>query len=96
MIEQSAMETDSYPKFHNEAGAPIVRIGWREFKCIAQCRHKIIRTSILTWVMPMRSFAPIARRYSASILVWAHAKQSQRLAATVMPISRLGRHKYKP
>jgi hypothetical protein len=37
MIEQSpqsAMETDSYPKFHNEAGAPIVRIGWREFKCI--------------------------------------------------------------
>ena len=28
------METDSYPKFHKEAGAPIVRIGWREFKCI--------------------------------------------------------------
>jgi uncharacterized Zn-finger protein len=28
------MEMDSYPKFHNEVGAPIVRIGCREFKCI--------------------------------------------------------------
>jgi len=25
---------ESYPKFHNEAGVPIVRIGCREFKCI--------------------------------------------------------------
>jgi uncharacterized Zn-finger protein len=25
---------DSYPKFHNEIGVPIVRIGCREFKCI--------------------------------------------------------------
>jgi uncharacterized Zn-finger protein len=25
---------ESYPKFHNEVGAPIVRIGCREFKCI--------------------------------------------------------------
>ena len=25
---------DSYPKFHNEVGTPIVRIGCREFKCI--------------------------------------------------------------
>jgi len=25
---------ESYPKFHNAAGAPIVRIGCREFKCI--------------------------------------------------------------
>jgi len=23
-----------YPKFHNEVGVPIVRIGCREFKCI--------------------------------------------------------------
>ena len=25
---------DSYPKFHNEIGAPVVRLGCREFKCI--------------------------------------------------------------
>jgi uncharacterized Zn-finger protein len=25
---------ESYAKFHNEVGAPIVRIGCREFKCI--------------------------------------------------------------
>jgi len=25
---------ESYPKFHNEVGVPIVRIGCREFKCI--------------------------------------------------------------
>ena len=25
---------ESYPKFHNEVGVPIVRIGCREFQCI--------------------------------------------------------------
>jgi uncharacterized Zn-finger protein len=25
---------EGYPKFHNEVGVPIVRIGCREFKCI--------------------------------------------------------------
>jgi uncharacterized Zn-finger protein len=25
---------ESYPKFHNEVGVPIVCIGCREFKCI--------------------------------------------------------------
>ena len=25
---------ETYPKFHNEVGVPIVRIGCREFKCI--------------------------------------------------------------
>jgi uncharacterized Zn-finger protein len=25
---------ENYPKFHNEVGVPIVRIGCREFKCI--------------------------------------------------------------
>ena len=29
-----AMQMESYPKFHNEVGVPIVRIGCREFKCI--------------------------------------------------------------
>jgi hypothetical protein len=29
-----ALHMDSFPKFHNEIGVPIVRIGCREFKCI--------------------------------------------------------------
>jgi len=29
-----ARQMESYPKFHNEVGVPIVRIGCREFKCI--------------------------------------------------------------
>jgi len=28
------LQLESYPKFHNEVGVPIVRIGCREFKCI--------------------------------------------------------------
>ncbi len=29
-----ALQMESYPKFHNEVGVPIVRIGCREFECI--------------------------------------------------------------
>ena len=29
-----ALQMEGYPKFHNEVGVPIVRIGCREFKCI--------------------------------------------------------------
>ena len=28
-----ALQMESYPKFHNEVGVPIARIGCREFKC---------------------------------------------------------------
>jgi uncharacterized Zn-finger protein len=31
---QARLQMESYPKFHNEVGVPIVRIGCREFKCI--------------------------------------------------------------
>ena len=29
-----ALRMQSYPKFYNEIGVPIVRVGCREFKCI--------------------------------------------------------------
>ena len=29
-----ALQMANYPKFHNEVGIPIVRIGCREFKCM--------------------------------------------------------------
>ena len=66
------MRMESYPKFHNEVGAPIVRIGCREFKCMGISRRKIIRTSTSIWVRLARSFARIARRYSVSIRVGPH------------------------
>jgi len=28
------LQMQSYPKFHNEIGVPIVRVGCREFECI--------------------------------------------------------------
>ena len=31
-----ALQMEGYPKFHNEVGVPIVRIGCREFKCIGE------------------------------------------------------------
>jgi uncharacterized Zn-finger protein len=36
MYLSRAPRMESYPKFHNEAGVPIVRIGCREFKCIGE------------------------------------------------------------
>ena len=74
---------ESYPKFHNEVGVPIVRIGCREFKCIGDSGRKITRTSISIWAMPVRSSAPIALRYSVSIQAWAYMKLIRRIVLTV-------------
>ena len=41
-----APRMESYPKFHNEVGVPIVRIGCREFKyALGINRRKITHTS---------------------------------------------------
>jgi hypothetical protein len=77
---------ESYPTFHNEVGVPIVRIGCREFKCTSALginRRKITHTSTSRWAMPVRSSAPIALRYSASIRAWAHTKLIRQIVLTV-------------
>ena len=74
---------ESYPKFHNEVGVPIVRIGCREFKCMETSRRKITHTSISIWAMPVRSSAPIALRYSVSIQAWACMKLIRQIVLTV-------------
>ena len=64
---------ESHPKFHNEVGVPIVRIGCREFKCIGDKPpqdHPHI-------------YLNIALRYSASIRAWAHTKLIRRIVLTV-------------
>ena len=74
---------ESYPKFHNEVGVPIVRIGCRECKCIGDSRRKITHTSTSIWAMPARSFARIARRYSVSIRAWANMMLIRQIVLTL-------------
>ncbi len=74
---------ESYPKFHNEVGVPIVRIGCREFNALGINRRKITHTCTSRWAMPVRSSAPIALRYSASIRAWAHTKLIRQIVLTV-------------
>jgi len=45
--------------------------------------RKITHTSTSRWAMPVRSSAPIALRYSASIRAWAHTKLIRQVALTV-------------
>ena len=73
----------SYPKFHNEIGVPIVRVGCREFECIGLCRRKITHISTSIWAMPVTSSAPIALRYSVSIRAWAQMKLIRQIVLTV-------------
>src|SRR5260370_10613804 len=46
-------------------------------------RRKITHTSTSRWAMPVRSSAPIALRYSASIRAWAHTKLIRQIVLTV-------------
>ena len=77
-----ALQMESYPKFHNEVGVSIVRIGCREFKCIGEKppQDHLISTSL--WAIPARSSAPIARRCSVTIRAWANTKLIQQIVLT--------------
>src|SRR5881628_2472478 len=46
-------------------------------------RRKITHTSTSRWAMPVRSSAPIALHYSASIRAWAHTKLIRQIVLTV-------------
>src|SRR4029077_9527937 len=46
--------------------------------------RKITHTSTSSWAMPVRSSAPIALRYSASIRAWAHRKLIRQSVLTVI------------
>src|SRR6266478_2186692 len=47
-------------------------------------RRKITHTSTSRWAMPVRSSAPIALRYSASIRAWAHTNLIRQIVLTVI------------
>src|SRR6202165_2693587 len=46
-------------------------------------RRKITHTSTSRWAMPVRSSAPIALRYSASIRAWPHTNLIRQIVPTV-------------
>jgi uncharacterized Zn-finger protein len=68
------LRMESYPKFHNEIGVPMVRIGCHEFECIGDKPPQDHPHIYLIWAMPAKLSAPIALRYSVSIRPWVHAK----------------------
>ena len=77
------LQMQSYPKFHNEIWAPIVRIGCREFECIGAMPPQITHSFTSIWAMPVTSSAPIALRCSISIAVWAPMKLIRQIVLTV-------------
>src|SRR4029077_8621163 len=79
-----ALQMESYPKFHNEVGVPIVRIGCREFKCIGDKPPQDHPHIYLKLGDASESSDPIALRYPASILVWAHRKLIRQSVHTVI------------
>jgi hypothetical protein len=77
------LRMESYPKFQNEVGVPVVRVGSRSSLALGINRRKITHTSTSIWAVPVRSSAPIALRYSVSIRPWAHAKLIRQIVLTV-------------
>src|SRR5260370_25077241 len=74
---------ESYPKFHNEVGVPIVRIGCGEFKCIGDKPPQDHQHIYLKMGDACEIVCPIALRYCASIRAWAHTKLIRQVALTV-------------
>jgi uncharacterized Zn-finger protein len=78
------LQMQSYPKFPNEIGVPIVRVGCREFECIGAMPPQDQPHIYLNMgEMRVASSAPIAPRYSISIRVWAHMKLIRQIVLTV-------------
>jgi len=73
---------ESYPKFQNEIGVPIVRSAAASSSVSGISRHKITHTFTSIWAMPMKSSAPIVLRYSVSIQAWAQTKPTRQIVLT--------------
>ena len=73
---------ESYPKFHNEVGVPIVRIGCREFKCIGD-KPPQDHPHVYLNMGDANEIVRIARRYSVSTRAWAHMKLTRQIVPTV-------------
>ena len=71
---------ESYPKFHNEVGVPIVRIGCRKFKCIGDKPPQDHPHVYLNMGDANEIDCP---RYSVSIRAWAHMKLIRQIVLTV-------------
>ena len=79
-----ALQMESYPTFHNEVGCRSCALAAASSSASGINRRKITHTSTSRWVMPVRSSAPIALHYSASIRAWAHTKLIRQIVLTVI------------
>ena len=73
----------SYPKFHNEIGVPVIRVGCRELECIGALPPQDHPHIYLNMGDASGIVCPYARRYSISIRVWAQMKQIRQIVLTV-------------
>ena len=78
-----ALRMQSYPKFHNEIGVPIVRVGCREFKCIGAKPPQDHPHIYLSMSETSEIVCRIALRYFVSIRAWAHMKLIQQIVLTM-------------
>jgi uncharacterized Zn-finger protein len=78
-----ALQMESYPKFHNEVGVPIVHIGCREFKCIGDKPpqdHPHIYLKMGDACEIVCPYCSTLFRFDPS---WAHTKLIRRIVLTV-------------
>src|SRR5258708_21974680 len=62
-----ALQMESYPKFHNEVGVSIVRIGCREFKCIGVKRPQITPHIYFILAIPRSNAYPYCLTFFRSV-----------------------------
>jgi len=62
--------------FTTRSACPLSRLARASSCALANCRRSIIPTCSSTWAMLPRSFAPIARHYSAMIRAWTRARRA--------------------
>src|SRR5271168_713506 len=73
----------SYPKFHNEIGVPVIRVGCRELECIGALPPQDHPHIYLNMGDANEIVRPYALRYSISIRVWTQMKQIRQIVRIV-------------
>jgi uncharacterized Zn-finger protein len=78
-----ALQMESYPKFHNEVGVSIVRIGCREFKCIGDKPPQDHPHIYLNMGDASEIGCPYCSTLFRFIRAWAHTKLIRQIVLTV-------------
>jgi uncharacterized Zn-finger protein len=77
------LQMQSYPKFHNEIGVPIVRVGCREIECIGAMPPQDHPHIYLNMGDASGIVCPYCSTLFHLIRVWAHMKLIRQIVLTV-------------